>query len=236
MVQFQSTLPRRERLDGALYCGTAIEISIHAPAKGATAGSEIILPRIKEFQSTLPRRERRSCRSARCAGSTFQSTLPRRERPCRLSDPLEHHTISIHAPAKGATHISRPYILAIQFQSTLPRRERHTRIMEYGGICKFQSTLPRRERPKGVVRNVKVRYFNPRSREGSDVHGADAACEIVISIHAPAKGATHCGDYLVMLEDISIHAPAKGATRVSDVLGIRCGISIHAPAKGATQG
>ena len=33
---------------------------------------------------------------------------------------------------------------------------------------------------------------------------------------------------------ISIHAPAKGATSIADYLGVSVGISIHAPAKGAT--
>ena len=55
-----------------------------------------------------------------------------------------------------------------------------------------------------------------------------------ISIHAPARGATH-----VLLEDviftqISIHAPAKGATDNPAPSGLIIKISIHAPAKGAT--
>ena len=57
----------------------------------------------------------------------------------------------------------------------------------------FQSTLPRRERPQ-------------LSRNFRDV--------APISIHAPAKGATHdiiCG---IQSLDISIHAPVKGATPV----------------------
>ena len=64
-----------------------------------------------------------------------------------------------------------------------------------------------------VLRWQRVMHnFNPRSREGSD----------------------HCGDYLVMLEDISIHAPVKGATGRHDKVGFYSLISIHAPVKGAT--
>ncbi len=34
----------------------------------------------------------------------------------------------------------------------------------------------------------------------------------IISIHAPAKGATEANSYTGTIFDISIHAPAKGAT------------------------
>ena len=59
-IEFQSTLPRRERRNESwsLICYNII--SIHAPAKGATRMGHkkmIIQP---QFQSTLPRRERRS--------------------------------------------------------------------------------------------------------------------------------------------------------------------------------
>ena len=56
--------------------------------------------------------------------------------------------------------------------------------------------------------------FNPRSREGSD--GVTAQLknqDEIISIHAPAKGATNTDTYIKIFGVISIHAPAKGATR-----------------------
>ena len=54
----------------------------------------------------------------------------------------------------------------------------------------FQSTLPRRERPSWEILSVRRRYFNPRSREGSDPREELIASRCIISIHAPAKGAT----------------------------------------------
>ena len=57
-----------------------------------------------------------------------------------------YYTISIHAPAKGATKPFHPFRVLRIFQSTLPRRER------------------RYNQSKGGL----IRYFNPRSREGSD--------------------------------------------------------------------
>ena len=56
---------------------------------------------------------------------------------------------------------------------------------------RFQSTLPRRERP----------YLGFRVTKGS-----------LISIHAPAKGATELFWCRLCVKHISIHAPAKGAT------------------------
>ena len=77
--------------------------------------------------------------------------------------------------------------------------------------------------------------FNPRSREGSDTFPRYINnSHTVISIHAPAKGATSYQLYQREYKMISIHAPAKGATWYKKpTLQIKV-ISIHAPAKGAT--
>ena len=77
---FQSTLPRRERLKDFVQAISS-----------------------DGFQSTLPRRERRSNINSLINTLPFQSTLPRRERPYSRSPKRREITISIHAPAKGAT-------------------------------------------------------------------------------------------------------------------------------------
>ena len=77
--RFQSTLPRGERLVALAAVRHFVEISIHAPTRGATeTGTGVIVK--MTFQSTLPRgeRPRRSARSGRTF--LFQSTLPRGER------------------------------------------------------------------------------------------------------------------------------------------------------------
>ena len=63
----------------------------------------------------------------------------------------------------------------------------------------------------------------------------ESAFFFVISIHAPAKGATRNGLFAKKYFMISIHAPAKGATLPDHSDGIFIEISIHAPAKGATR-
>ena len=58
---------------------------------------------------------------------------------------------------------------------------------------------------------------------------------IVISIHAPARGATFWLYQAGQLLRISIHAPARGATVTPNGEVVSCVfISIHAPARGAT--
>ena len=98
-------------------------------------------------------------------------------------------------------------------------------------------------------------YFNPRSRMGSDHGTARVGRTRMISIHAPAWGATVNAIVQKRLAKISIHAPAWGATWRSIVVRNGIGfhstlphgerpvrrfgpqfreISIHAPAWGAT--
>ena len=88
----------------------------------------------------------------------------------------------------------------------MPRRKNRA-------IMPFQSTLPRRERHTILLSIFPDVYFNPRSREGSDLTGSTLADTTrKISIHAPAKGATVDQDKADYACHISIHAPAKGAT------------------------
>ena len=98
-------------------------------------------------------------------------------------------------------------------------------------------------------------YFNPRSREGSDALSILRPTTHLISIHAPARGATLSVPSGRISIVISIHAPARGATPCVILLislsafqstlprGERPQpwslhytylISIHAPARGAT--
>ena len=76
--------------------------------------------------------------------------------------------------------------------------------------------------------------FNPRSREGSDLIGEEVPADVVISIHAPARGATPIFSVDVSEIPISIHAPARGATCSPRFHVSPAFISIHAPARGAT--
>ena len=192
-----------------------IQISIHAPAKGATENTFMV------YDDSI------ISIHAPAKGATIYGKWGRvdladfnpRSREgsdCPLDGPTLVGQISIHAPAKGAT-------------STVPD--------DYPQYCVFQSTLPRRERQISICSHQPFQHFNPRSREGSDgnadIRGSNRRN---ISIHAPAKGATTAvrryryttgnfnprsregSDYVRVRVSgagpISIHAPAKGATRL----------------------
>ena len=129
--------------------------------------------------------------------------------------------------------------------------------MALRNIGTFQSTLPRGERHKKQFRFLTYHYFNPRSREGSDINTRiSSRLATVISIHAPARGATltvmcnlpsavyfnprsrEGSDLSIIIIPfrfvISIHAPARGATQSGIIAVMYDYISIHAPARGAT--
>ena len=101
----------------------------------------------------------------------FQSTLPREERPAS-------YRRSLCVPV---------------FQSTLPREERlgHDFSVQWQEWA-FQSTLPREERQINIQFTLSFSYFNPRSHERSDATSSYSISDgIVISIHAPTRGATY---------------------------------------------
>ena len=58
--------------------------------------------------------------------------------------------------------------------------------------------------------------FNPRSREGSDMVRKLKDMTILISTHAPARGATGITVRKKVRKWISTHAPARGATKCED--------------------
>jgi len=119
-------------------------VSIHAPARGATATVDT-QARVKPFQSTRPRGARHNTDNVNVSAITFQSTRPRGARPgglfnlapngefqstrprgARRTEMLAMFFVhvSIHAPARGATNKRRAYIRFGLFQSTRPRGAR----------------------------------------------------------------------------------------------------------------
>ena len=187
---FQSTLPRRERL----------QLRIRKPVTHM-------------FQSTLPRRERRGTESHFCSQRSFnprshegsdwtavftwssvflfQSTLPRRERLRTTSCAVWLNRVSIHAPTKGATGADGQDRPVKNVSIHAPTKGATFSFCAFTCPFEFQSTLPRRERLHQQKRHKSQRCFNPRSHEGSD---ADVwvvrTARKTVSIHAPTKGAT----------------------------------------------
>ena len=169
LVKFQSTLPRGERPFSTSFIVFTSFLFQSTLPRGERRKELLANIDSKIFQSTLPRGERRTTTSYNRMPGVFQSTLPRGERQWRLYCFSRSISISIHAPARGATHEYNTLTNAGLFQSTLPRGERLYKILSNKLFIQFQSTLPRGERP--VLKHLR-RYPN------------------LISIHAPARGAT----------------------------------------------
>ena len=76
--------------------------------------------------------------------------------------------------------------------------------------------------------------FNPRTREGCDVGIRPRLAQRLVSIHAPARGATFTRSRKLVLRGFQSTHPMRGATCTGcNVYRDRL-ISIHAPARGAT--
>ena len=142
------------------------------------------------FQFTHPRGVRHNLYQISLHLSEFQFTHPR---GVRLPEtPRGHNAIvvSIHAPARGAT-FGGGFFETSRFQFTHPRGVRPLSRSFMLSIMLFQFTHPR-----GVRLLVWV--------------GTPA--EVVVSIHAPARGATVIEQDVLAPSVVSIHAPARGAT------------------------
>ena len=184
-MQFQSTLPCRERLQTFIDdCCVVGDFNPRSHVgSDSRKGTDYNMP--TQFQSTLPCRERLLGYSCRAEVFKFQSTLPCRER---------QYFYDKRALANG-------------FQSTLPCRER---LEEKGLITieyRFQSTLPCRERhARPFVRPTKIN-FNPRSHVGSDcqsLYYPGANSDFNPRSHV---GSDSIGYSLTGSTEISIHAP-----------------------------
>ncbi len=88
-----------------------------------------------------------------------------------------------------------------------------------------------RQAHRSVPRRLR---FNSRTRMGCDLFECFHVFSIVVSIHAPAWGATFLGHSSADMTAVSIHAPAWGATHTLCRCSRPCCVSIHAPAWGAT--
>ena len=144
-------------------------VSIHAPARGATMW--VIAPADgARFQSTPPHGGRRICGGLRRPRATFQSTPPHGGRQVVEGGLDRAREVSIHAPARGATR-------------------RHGHVWMTGG---FQSTPPHGgRRRRRSIRFRDRQSFNPRPRTGGDQYKPfKKAVKSLVSIHAPARGAT----------------------------------------------
>ena len=143
--QFRSALPRGERRRICPHDHVLVQVSIRAPARGATPRPVLRhLPTPSFDPRSRAGSDRRHIR--RLVMRTFRSALPRGER----------QGFTKSAKAAGV------------FRSALPRGERRHILSRPVALGVFRSALPRGERRKSLPGFCNQARFDPRSRAGSD--------------------------------------------------------------------
>ena len=145
-----------------------VQISIHAPTRGATTAAFIVTVRLVNFN---PRSHERSDQGIR-----FQWR--------------DEQGISIHAPTRGATLLyAFCYILRNFNPRSHERSDSFIRI-RFPGLEYFNPRSHERSDQSACPCSRHSRNFNPRSHERSDRLLVKSIIRLRISIHAPTRGAT----------------------------------------------
>ena len=213
---FQSTRPRGAR-PRTRDCPTAYQVSIHAPARGATGVQ--YRPRAgSEFQSTRPRGARRRDEFTLAVAFRFQSTRPRGARRGTM------------------THKK----LLRWFQSTRPRGARRCRsCIRLRWAC-FNPRARAGRDGYSVAGAASCACFNPRARAGRDATQAKSnSCEAWAT--SPAN---HCANLCGPGLDVARHLAkshvakeiprARSPSGTDDSLGFAHGLRLSKVLAGRT--
>ncbi len=191
-----------------------VEVSIHAPARGATR------PLGEEHPSGL-----------------FQSTPPRGGRRSWPAGLQAAYYVSIHAPARGATHCGGGS-KAVRCVSI------HAPARGATGAGGAHVRGHRRVSIHAPARGATRQAQGPEHRAGVSIHaparGATRPERVFaagrgVSIHAPARGATKLFKPIHKIGTCFNPRPRAGGDRATLTEANMTGVvSIHAPARGAT--
>ena len=213
MVVFQSTRPRRARHVVHHDPQVLGDVSIHAPAEGATAE---VYCRVRCHPVSI----HAPAEGATHSGRYFQVAA----------------VVSIHAPAEGATSppgtvlwygigfnprarggrdlaAAGRTLSLCQFQSTRPRRARLAQQLSATHVRLFQSTRPRRARPWDLRDLQAVALFqSTRPRRARPACAGAGTWPPQFQSTRPRRARLPAVDRVAGHDDVSIHAPAEGAT------------------------
>ena len=165
---FQSTHPRRVWLSIQHLLVVLILFQSTHPRRvwpiiaGVSVGNQL-------FQSTHPRRVWRPRAMRWLRDGRFQSTHPRRVWQRMVYPTSHHHSVSIHTPTKGVTHVD----------------------IQVRVVCVVSIHTP----TKGVTHvlladSLPLESFNPHTHEGCDSGIFRIYRHNIVSIHTPTKGVT----------------------------------------------
>ena len=159
-----------------------------------------------EFQSTLPQGERRHARNDPCSAVHISIHAPTRGATTAYLVIPKAIRISIHAPTRGATkYTPEEGTFRLHFNPRSHKGSDSVTVIVVFLSFVFQSTLPQGERHKSSPGAICRCDFNPRSHKGSD-NARSRFDYLVFQFQSTLTNKTFCG----LL--ISIHAPTRGAT------------------------
>ena len=237
---------------------TTSYISIHAPTRGATASAFLRTTQRQYFNPRSYKRSDINKRFSKIRNCNFNPRSYKRSdigddknekllcyfnpRSYKRSDPGKKnkvflHTISIHAPTRGATKscfnnetpfgisihaptrgaTSTPIALLLLDKISIhaPTRGATRIIAVVQTWTIFQSTLLQEERPAQIITRNSIHNFNPRSYKRSD-KSYIVRIAYVIQFQSTLLQEERRGfmDEYILDDNISIHAPTRGATLI----------------------
>ena len=233
---FQFTRPRGARRAPPLVPENLRTFQFTRP-RGARPNTLSWHARPAMFQFTRPRGARRRASPTSRLPSRFQFTRPRGARLVYVHQPFFYTSVSIHAPARGATwdfvqgvwdtlvSIHAPARGATPpgrhgahgrtwFQFTRPRGARQVTVVRLLPIVQVSIHAPARGATRAVISlSDGWLCFNSRAREGRDGTQSTGRCRPCRFQFTRPRGARHA-IFRVLGEprNVSIHAPARGAT------------------------
>ena len=187
-ARFQFALPRGERRAVASVTPLAVTFQFALP-RGERRRLLMRTGRFSGFQFALPRGERPGA-AARCETGRSFNSRSRVGSDIMGSGGARRTSVSIRAPAWGATKVLNKTIASFAFQFALPRGERPLCRAGCRGMAGFNS---RSRVGSDAAHRHRRRHrlgFNSRSRVGSDPPFVGAHRQAAVSIRAPAWGAT----------------------------------------------
>ncbi len=215
VVLFQSTRPRGARRALVPAAVRLLDVSIHAPARGATGCPCWSTPARRSFNPRA--RAGRDGRGHRAAVGQHRFNPRARAGRDRGTPGCQGSSSRFNPRARAGRDVvvDYPAKRITVFQSTRPRGARLQAAADKVAKLAFQSTRPRGARPGTAKRRPLGRCFNPRARAGRDDPGRHRARDPAsVSIHAPARGATP-GLYLRVVQAEKCPSPRTAKRRAA---------------------
>ena len=214
MHTFQSTRPRGARPGPQCRTIQHQQVSIHAPARGATRNLCAVTHDVKPFQSTRPRGARLDAGLIDVLAFGVSIHAPARGATVLYGAGERVTKVSIHAPARGATRVPFAFIADPWCFNPRAREGRDDEVRDLVQItAEFQSTRPRGARQAARPKSAAQAAFQSTRPRGARPSTRSVSCAAPAFQSTRPRGARHgCKEVYSYDDDVSIHAPARGAT------------------------